>query len=403
MVEMGLKRVADPGAVPTIQALPETNSSEVKKRPVQSADSKHLEVADRTKKQPRKTPLLDRAIPVVFKFTRRIAKEKVMNVRKDACKVSTSSIGLSADCTQENVKLFDHLTPQVQQLLADTRKLQTRNGLRCATCETGSRQSKTPCIHDCRLNWEGSSKAMEADVCVHLVKSCGEINAVVSVFVGEDDSSTISKVRKIVEHEVAKWSDVVHGKRSFGSSLYSIKTQNKSLTDMLIQYFQRCFGYALKQNKDDEEDNNAEILQIETTHGKDELSIYIKPSNVILPETSAVNKLAFQRGILFYDRKPITDAVAIDVALKTFIEWLKSRMPCILVAHNYKSFDARFLVQEAEKNGVMDDLVKTVSCFTDSLSAFRELLPERKSHSQENLVQDLMCKSYEARNALADV
>ena len=86
-----------------------------------------------------------------------------------------------------------------------------------------------------------------------LLNSCGEKNAVVSVLVGDDDSSTISKVRKNVEHEVEKWSDVVHTKRSFGSSLYSIKTQNKSLTYMVIRYFQRCCGYALKQNKDDEE------------------------------------------------------------------------------------------------------------------------------------------------------
>ena len=149
--------------------------------------------------------------------------------------------------------------------------------------------------------------------------------------------------------------------------------------------------------------NDAEILQIAATDGKDEFSIYVKPCHVISPEASAVNKLTFQRGMLFYDGKPITDVLAIDVALKKFIEWLKSRMPCILVAHNCKSFDARFLVQAAEKNGVMDDLAKTVSGFTDSLPAFRELLPERKSHSQENLVQDLLCKSYEAHNALADV
>lgn len=63
-------------------------------------------------------------------------------------------------------------------------------------------------------------------------------NAVVSVLVGDDDSSTLSKVRQNVEHEVEKWSDVVHAKRSFGSSLYSIKNQNKSLTDMVIRYFQ---------------------------------------------------------------------------------------------------------------------------------------------------------------------
>lgn len=86
-----------------------------------------------------------------------------------------------------------------------------------------------------------------------LLNSCGEKNAVVSVLVGDDDSSTISKVRQNVEHEVEKWSDVVHAKRSFGSSLYSIKAQNKNLTDMMIRYFQRCFGYALKQNKDNEE------------------------------------------------------------------------------------------------------------------------------------------------------
>ena len=78
-----------------------------------------------------------------------------------------------------------------------------------------------------------------------LLNSCGEKNAVVSVLVGDDDLSTISKVRQNVEHEVEKWSDLVQDKRSFGSSLYSIKAQNKSLTDMMIRYFQRCFGYAI--------------------------------------------------------------------------------------------------------------------------------------------------------------
>ncbi|PFX18772.1 hypothetical protein AWC38_SpisGene16843 [Stylophora pistillata] len=73
--------------------------------------------------------------PVVCKFTRRIANEKVMNVRKDAYKVTASSTGLPADCTLENVKLFDHLTEQVQQLLADTKKFQTRNGFKFCWCK----------------------------------------------------------------------------------------------------------------------------------------------------------------------------------------------------------------------------------------------------------------------------
>ena len=120
--------------------------------------------------------------------------------------------------------------------------------------------------------------------------------------------------------------------------------------------------------------NDAEILQITATGGKDEFFIYVKPYHVISPEASDVNKLTFQRGMLFHDGKPITDAIAIDVTLQNFIEWLKSRMLCILVAYNCKSFDARFLVQAAEKNGVIDDLAKTVSGFTDSIPAFRNCL-----------------------------
>ncbi|PFX19079.1 hypothetical protein AWC38_SpisGene16524 [Stylophora pistillata] len=103
------------------------------------------------------------------------------------------------------------------------------------------------------LRGVGSMVGLKTGKVICYGSSCGEKNAVVSVLVGDDDSSTISKVRKNFEQEVEKWSDVVHAKRSLGSSLYSIKTQYKSLTDMVIQYFQRCFGYALKQNKDNEE------------------------------------------------------------------------------------------------------------------------------------------------------
>ena len=140
--------------------------------------------------------------------------------------------------------------------------------------------------------------------------------------------------------------------------------------------------------------NDAEILQIAATDGKDELSIYVKPCHVISPEASAVNKLTFQRGMLFYDGKQITDAVAIDVALKNFNEWLKSRMPWILVATNCKSFDATFLVQAAEKNGVMDDLAQTVgNCFLKGNPTARKTLYKIFSVNPMKLTMLLqMCK-----------
>ena len=67
---------------------------------------------------------------VICKFTRRIVKEEVVNWRKEACKVSATSIGLPANCFLRNVRIFDHLTPKTQKLLADAKKFQARNGFR---------------------------------------------------------------------------------------------------------------------------------------------------------------------------------------------------------------------------------------------------------------------------------
>ena len=52
--------------------------------------------------------------PVTCKFIRRIVKE-VINLRKEACKVSATSIDLSAEWSLRDVKIFDHLTPQTQK------------------------------------------------------------------------------------------------------------------------------------------------------------------------------------------------------------------------------------------------------------------------------------------------
>ena len=66
--------------------------------------------------------------PIVCKFTRRIIREQVMNNRNDAFKVTATSLGIAADCSSENVRLFNHLTPQIRQLPVDAKKFQNRNG-----------------------------------------------------------------------------------------------------------------------------------------------------------------------------------------------------------------------------------------------------------------------------------
>ena len=123
----------------------------------------------------------------------------------------------------------------------------------CAVCQSAECIGQEPRKHDCHCNWSGSSKVMEPDVGAELAATCENQGAQVTVLVG-DDSATIKKVRESVSHRVDKWSDTVHAKRSFGSHLYSIQSKNKGkLSGKVIDYLQKCFGYALKQNKDNAE------------------------------------------------------------------------------------------------------------------------------------------------------
>ena len=52
--------------------------------------------------------------PIVSKFTRRLARNRVMAVRKQDCKISTEIIGLSED-DKSNIGVFNHLTPRKQK------------------------------------------------------------------------------------------------------------------------------------------------------------------------------------------------------------------------------------------------------------------------------------------------
>ena len=89
--------------------------------------------------------------------------------------------------------------------------------------------------------------------------------------------------------------------------------------------------------------NDAEILQIAATDGKDEFEIYTLPTGAISSSVSAVNKFTFHHGNLFYNSLPV-QVVELATGLSQFITWLKLKAPCLLIAHNCKSFDARHLV-----------------------------------------------------------
>ena len=67
--------------------------------------------------------------PIVCKFTRRVSREQVMALRREVTKIDPTSIGLQESDSMENVGLYDHLSPRLQSLLSDAKKVKERLSL----------------------------------------------------------------------------------------------------------------------------------------------------------------------------------------------------------------------------------------------------------------------------------
>ncbi|XP_074099929.1 uncharacterized protein LOC141528006 [Cotesia typhae] len=114
---------------------------------------------------------------------------------------------------------------------------------RCSRCEHGHPKRD----HDCRENFDGSARAMEPDMSVELVtnnKLLKEENVIISVLIGDDDSSAIAAIRREALHEVEKWSDTNHAKKNFNSRLYKL-----GLSAKVVNYFGQMFVRVLNHNK----------------------------------------------------------------------------------------------------------------------------------------------------------
>lgn len=119
----------------------------------------------------------------------------------------------------------------------------------CKKCELG--HIKTD--HDCRLNFEGSAKSMEADAGVQLINNSTilkETGLKVKVVIGDEDSSTIAAVRKDNFKKIHKLTDKNHLVKNFSNELYTLAKNYKELSRPgVIKHIKKCFTYAVSQNK----------------------------------------------------------------------------------------------------------------------------------------------------------
>ena len=91
-------------------------------------------------------------------------------------------------------------------------------------------------------------------------------------------------------------------------------------------------------------------------------------------------------------------------ALQKFVNWLKAKnKKVVLFAHNGNAFDSKRIVYTLMRCNLLNPFRECVAGFVDTLSLFKNVLPERKTYSQESLVTDLLGVSYEAHDSLEDV
>ena len=97
----------------------------------------------------------------------------------------------------------------------------------CRICAVASKQGVTPQQHDCRKNWNGSSKAMELAMAVNILTSIKDKGHQLKNLVMDDDTTTIAKVRNEVESTIEKCSDKNHTMKNFTNALYSLQKDKK--------------------------------------------------------------------------------------------------------------------------------------------------------------------------------
>ena len=94
----------------------------------------------------------------------------------------------------------------------------------CHLCALSLNSNTSPPPHDCRVNWQGTAKGMESDMIAEMVSDVNQSSSVcIKAIVGDDDSTTISRLRANIDKNIRKISDVNHVKKIFGNNLYSVK------------------------------------------------------------------------------------------------------------------------------------------------------------------------------------
>ncbi|VDI48874.1 Hypothetical predicted protein, partial [Mytilus galloprovincialis] len=164
----------------------------------------------------------------------------------------------------------------------------------CKMCDEATRKGVQAKTHDCRMNWDGSAKAMEQDMVVEMVQSIKSKGSNVGTIIADDDTTTIARLRKSVDPNIKKMSDKNHVKKNIANALYQLKAKHKKLTPKVIKYLINCLNYMLCQNQD-----NPKGVEngLEATDLTDLMKVYKKQSQKLSKLGSTQGNESFNKSV----------------------------------------------------------------------------------------------------------
>ena len=136
----------------------------------------------------------------------------------------------------------------------------------CKKCSHYARHGQDAPPHDWRKNWDKSSKAMEADIAVELHTYARNSDIVYSKVIGDEDSSSTYHIRKNVNLNIEKYSDLSHIKRSICRWREELIKDHKELTKMVKTDFIKNCSNAVRQNCSSSDEDMRQALQTVVEH-----------------------------------------------------------------------------------------------------------------------------------------
>lgn len=156
--------------------------------------------------------------------------------------------------------------------------------------------------------------------------------------------------------------------------------------------------------------HKADIVQLSAVCNDQEFNRYILPNKPIHPNASDVTGITMRDGVLYHNNVAV-NTVTIQDGLESFLEFVQSfatndNKP-VLIGHNIERFDVPILYNQLKNVNMSKSFSDAVSGCIDTLTLAKNLLSKKDlnlcNFKQSTLVKELLGKTYDAHNALADV